>query len=130
MNPERDLTEAYQEWRRLAEAEGEAIGAGNWGLISACQKALQNLQEKISRLSPAVREEWSKSGDNLAAKDGALKATLQELIHLEQRNQTLLAAIQEATRIKLEQLGQAGRNLKQLQRSYGLERPAAWTSFS
>ena len=130
MNPERDLTEAYQEWRRLAETEGEAIGAGDWGLVSASQKALQHLQERISRISQAAREEWSKSECSRTVKEGILNATIQELVKLQQRNQTLLNAIQEATRLKLNQLGRAGQNLKQIQRSYDSGRPAAWTSFS
>ena len=52
MNATDDLTAAYQEWRRLAEAEGEAIRVCDWGLVSACQKALQLLQGRITRLSP------------------------------------------------------------------------------
>ena len=130
MNAERDLTEAYQEWRGLAETEGAAIGAGNWSLVSASQKALQHLQERISRLAPAAREEWSNSGGNRAAKEGILNATIHELIKLEHRNQTLLAALQEATRVKIGELGRAGRNLKQIQRSYGFDQPAAWSSLS
>ena len=130
MNAEHDLTEAYEEWRRLAVTEGEAIGARNWSLVAACQKALQQLQERISRLSPAVREEWTKSKSGQAIKERILNATINELIQLEKRNQTLLRAIQDATRVKLDQLCEAGRNLKQIQRSYGVERPAAWTSFS
>ena len=130
MNAEHDLTEAYQEWRRLAETEGEAIGACDWSLVSACQKALQHLRERISRLSPAVQAEWSKLGSKRAVQQGVLNATIHELIQLEHRNQTLLQSIQEATQVKLDQLGRAGRNLKQIQRSYGLDRPAGWTSFS
>ena len=130
MNAERHLNEAYQEWRGLAEAEGAAIGASNWGVVAACQKALQQLQERISRLSLAVREEWSKTGGNRAVKEAGLNATIHELIHLQQRNQTLLKGILETTRLKLDQFGQAGRNLKQIQRSYGSDRPAIWNSFS
>jgi len=130
MNAEHDLTEAYQEWRGLAETEGEAINAANWILVSACQKALQQLQQRISRLAPAVREEWSKSRTSRAAKEGLLNATIRELIQLEHRNRTLLQAMKEATLVKLDQLGQAGRNLKQIQRSYAVERPAFWSSVS
>jgi hypothetical protein len=130
MNSERDLTEAYLEWRRLAEAEGEAIGARNWSLVSACQKALQNLPDRIARLSAAAREDWSKPGGNRAAKEGLLKATIHELIQLEKRNHTLLGSMKSAMRTKLDQLDEAGRNLKQIQRSYGAGRPATWTSFS
>jgi len=130
MNAERELTQAYQEWRRLAEAEGVAIGAGDWGLVSAYQKMLQQLRGRISQLSMAARDEWSKSESGRADKEGVLQATIHELIKLEQRNQTLLTALQQATRTKLDQLARAGWNLKQIQRSYGAVRPAAWTSFS
>jgi len=114
----------------LAEIKGDAIGAGNWSLVFACQKALQHLQERISRITPAVRAEWSKSGENRTVKEKVLSTTIHDLIQLEHRNQTLLQSIMEATRVKLDQLGQAGRNLKQIQRSYGSDRPAIWNSFS
>ena len=130
MNAECDLTNAYQEWRRLAEAEGEAIGECNWSLVTACQAALKQLQARISQLSLAARKEWAKSNCDRAAKEKALDSTIHELIHLERRNQTLLGAIQEVTRAKITQLNQAGQNLKQIQRSYGSVHPTAWTSFS
>ena len=130
MNAERDLTAACQEWRRLAEAEGEAIAAGDWSMVSACQKALQLLQERTSQLFPAVRKEWSKSGRDGATKENKLNAVLRELIRLEQRNQTLLGAMLSAAREKLDQLHRAGLNLKQIQRSYGPPQPTAWSSFS
>ena len=130
MNAERDLSEAYLEWRRLAEAEGEAIGAGNWSLVSACQAALQLLQERISRVASAARHERAKAGGDQTLREKALNATVLELIKIERRNQTLLAAIQEATRTKLGQLQQAGRNLTQLRRSYGSVSPAVRASFS
>lgn len=130
MNAERDLLEAYREWRRLAEAEGEAIRTGNWGLCAACQKALQHLRERISSLMPSVREEWSQSGCDRAARQQSLDATLRELIHLQQRNKTLLQAVREATREKLNQLGEARVRLKLLRRSYAMKAGGAWSSFS
>ena len=130
MNAERDLAEAYQEWRRLAETEGEAIGACDWSLVSACQTALQQLQERISRLSASVRDEWSKSGGDRPRREKALNTTIQELIKLERRNRTLLDAIQETTRTRLDQLKQASRNLKQIHHSYGSVQPAAWAALS
>jgi hypothetical protein len=127
---ERELAKAWQEWRRLAEAEGEAIGAGNWSLVAACQAALQELQATISRLTPVVRNEWAKSGGEGAGRERALNATIHELIRLARRNQTLLDSILAVARTKLGQLNEAGRNLKQIQRSYGAARPAAWKAFS
>jgi hypothetical protein len=117
MNAGRDLTEAYQEWRRLAEAEGKAIGARDWGLVSACQAAIQHLQERISQMAPA-------------APKTAVPAAIHELILLEKRNQTLLGAMKAEMRAKLDQLDRTGQNLKQIRRSYGAGCPAGWSSFS
>jgi len=49
MNAGRDLTEAYQEWHRLAEAEGQAIGARDWGLVSACQRRSSTCRNEFHR---------------------------------------------------------------------------------
>lgn len=130
MSTERQLAEAYGEWRHLAEIEGEAITTHNWTLVAASQKALQQLQERISRLSPAARKEWSKSGTERTLKEQALETTIRELIGLERRNQTLLSGLCEVARVKREQLSQASRNLKQIQRSYGASHAAARTLFS
>lgn len=130
MNAERNLIEAYQEWRRLAETAGEAIGARNWSLVSACQKAIQQLQDQITRLLPAVKREWAEAGGDSPAREASLKAAIHELIQIEQRNQTLLGSMKEAMRAKLDQLDQAGLNLKKIERSYSTARPAAWSSFS
>ena len=129
MNAGRDLTEAYQAWRRLAEAEGEAAGAGDWTRLSASQQELRRLQTRISRLTPAAREEWSASEVGRIARE-RVKATIHELIELHGRNQTRLREMKEATRSKLDQLRQAGRNLKQIQRSYVFNHPARWRSFA
>ena len=130
MNSDRELTEAYKEWRRLAEAETEAIQTCNWSLLSACQKALQNLQQSITKLSEAAKKEWGKMGSGRSAKSRQLDATIHELIQLERRNHTLLNSIRENAQQQLEQLDRAGRNLKRLHRSYSGELPNAWNSFS
>ncbi|HUA39665.1 MAG TPA: hypothetical protein VMA35_14825 [Candidatus Sulfopaludibacter sp.] len=119
MSAERQLAEAYREWRHLAEIEGESITGRNWTLVAACQKALQDLQGRISRLTPAARNEWPKSDRERAVRERALNAVIRELIGLERRNQTLLNGLREAARLKLGQLAQAGRNLEQIQQSYG-----------
>jgi ElaB/YqjD/DUF883 family membrane-anchored ribosome-binding protein len=130
MSADRDLNEAYQEWRRLAEAEGEAIRTCNWNLLSACQKALHGLQQRIVVLSEAARREWSRLGTERLVRQKTLEATVRELIELERNNETLLNSVREAAREKIEQLDQAGRNLKRIRRSYVRECPTAWTSFS
>lgn len=130
MTAEHELNEAYLEWRRLAEAEGEAIRTCNWSLVSAYQKALQLLQERITQISAAARNEWAKLGADKSAREKKLNATIQELIDLEHRNSTLLKAIHETARERLDQLDRAGNNLKRIHRTYGGELPMAWSSFS
>lgn len=130
MNADRELHEAYREWHRLAEAEGEAIQSCNWSLLAACQKALQHLQERTTNLTAAAKLEWQKLGPASAAREKKFNAVIRELIHLEQRNNALLAAVRENARQRLEQLDQAGRNLKRIEASYTGHAPATWTSFS
>jgi hypothetical protein len=130
MNAERELLDAYHEWRRLAETEGEAIRTCNWSLCAACQKALQHLREKITALMPNLQKEWSQPDCNRAAKQESLDKTIMELIHLGRRNQTLLNALREVAQTKLKQLDQARRNLQRLKQSYRFAEPPAWSSFS
>ena len=130
MNADRELNEAHQEWRRLAETESAAIQTCNWSLLAACQKALQNLQQHITTLSQAAKNEWAKMGSGRIAREKQINATVRQLIELERRNNTLLNAIRENAQQQLEQLDRAGRNLKRIHRSYSGELPVAWTSFS
>ncbi|MFO1487716.1 MAG: hypothetical protein U1F65_04490 [Verrucomicrobiota bacterium] len=130
MSADHELNEAYQEWRRLAEAEGQAIQTCNWSLLSACQKALQNLQGRITTLSAAARAEWKKLGAAQKQREEQVNATIFQLIELEKRNNTLLKAIRETTHQRLEQLDRAGKNLKRVHRMYSSDAPVGWSSFS
>jgi hypothetical protein len=130
LNAERDLLAAGREWRRLAEAEGEAIRTRNWELCSACQNTLQLLRERMTALLPAVRAEWSRPGGDGAARQQAFDDTLRRLIELERRNQTLIESLREAARTKIQQLNEAKIKLKQLRRSYGFAHAPAQQSFS
>ena len=130
MSADHELTAAYQEWRRLAEAESLAIQACDWSLLSACQKALQHLQSRITQLSHAARSEWKKLGAARRKREEQINATIYELIELEKRNHTLLQSVRESAHERLEQLDRAGHNLKRLHRTYTSESPVAWSSFS
>lgn len=130
MNAEQAMFEAYREWHRLAKAEKEAICTSNWGLLTAFQKALENIYGRISELSAAARDEWAKSGVDSAAKEQLLDATVHELLVLGRSNQALLNAATEAAQARLTQLNEAGRNVQRLKHSYGFPPPTAWSSFS
>ena len=130
MSAEKALLDCYQEWRRLAVAVGRAIRVRNWSFLQECQQVIQKLQPEITRLTREARSEWRQSGVDLAGKEKNLRATISELIELGQRNRLLLQAARRAAQPEGERLEQAGQNLRRLQQSYMVARPAAWTSFS
>jgi hypothetical protein len=130
MNASDDLEHAYSEWRRLAEAEGKAIRAGDWAFVADCQKALRQLQPVIDRLSNHNQKMASRPDSDILARRVTSRATVLELIELQRQN---LAALQQR-RLRLsahvEQLSLTSRNLRGIQRSYTSPRPAAWDSYS
>jgi hypothetical protein len=120
MNAESELIYAYREWLRLARAETKAIQTRNWDLLSDCHLAIKDFQAHIAGLTQAARAEWQHAGCNPQEKEQNLKVFASELIELTRNNQSLLQATLRNARKQLDQLGEAGRNLKLLQRSYGL----------
>ena len=130
MTADHELTKAYQEWHRLAEAEAQAIQACNWSLLAACQMALRNLQTRITKISTAARMEWKKMGTARKTREAQINTMIRELIQLEKRNDTLLKSIRETAKQRLEELDHASNNLKRIQRSYSSKSPMVWSSFS
>jgi len=130
MTGEDRLLEAYQDWRRLAEFEGEAIRTDNWVLVADCQKKLAALQSRIIRLTNQAREEWRRSGVDLTQKENNLRQTVSSLIELEMQNSSSLTAAKEGARAQLAQAEVIRQNLKRVHRSYSSTGPAVWSSFS
>jgi hypothetical protein len=119
MNAEHDLLQAYREWHRLALAEASAIQTRDWDFLAACQSAIQVIQTNIHQLLAQVRQEWQLAGCDLAEKEQQLQICVHQLIQTTQQNQTLLVAAKTIVLERLDQLGEAGRNLKRLRGSYG-----------
>jgi hypothetical protein len=130
MNPGSELHSVYQEWLRLAEAKGEAIRNFNWSLMTDCQKAVDELQPRILRLSRETRDEWAKEGPGHNPREVALRGVITDVFELESRNNDLLQKCRLDAGERLAQLERAGRLLRQVQRLYAPARPAAWSSFS
>jgi hypothetical protein len=130
MSADTQLQDAYQEWRRLAEAEGEAIRTSNWTAVHDCQAALQQLQPRIIRCTDEAQQEWTRLGADRSSKEKDLRSVVSGLIELEWRNNALLNVLNQAAKAEMGELEQAGQNLRRVQRSYAPARPAAWTSFS
>jgi tRNA isopentenyl-2-thiomethyl-A-37 hydroxylase MiaE len=130
MSADRDLQNSYREWKRLAEAEGEAIRAGNWMLVFDCQNVLRQLQPRIVRQTEAAHREWTNLGLDSEVMENNLNAVIHSLIELESRNRSLIDARQRLAREELAKLEQASLTLRRIQRSYLPPNSARWISFS
>lgn len=112
------------EWRRLAEAEGQAIRSGNWPFVADCQAALARLRARIDELTINAR-----STDSCPARVPH-RSTVLELIELQRRNLAALQQRREKLSSHIESLARSGRNLRGIQRSYAPAGPGAWSSYS
>ncbi len=130
MSAEKALLDAYGEWRRLTRAATRAIQLRNWGFLLECQAVIQKLQPVITRLTREARAEWKKSGADIATREKKINRVVLELIALVESNKSMLQAARKAAESERKQLEQASQNLKRLQKSYVMGRPAAWTSVS
>ena len=129
MNTDRDLEHSYEEWRRLAEAEGEAIRAGNWMLVFDCQNALRQLQPRIVRQTEAARREWATLGLDTEEMELEMDALIHSLIEIESRNNSLINARRCLAQEELAKLEQASLTLRRIQRSYVPAVPRLGTFF-
>ncbi len=130
MTADATLHEAYKDWQKLAEQEGEAIRERDWLRVSDFQNRLKALQPRIIRLTALAREEWQKLGLDRTAKEAELRKMISGLIEIERNNSSALATAKEGAREKLDQLDSARQNLKRVQRSYSPAYLAVWNSFS
>jgi hypothetical protein len=130
MSADNRLQDAYKEWRRLVETEGEAIRSGNWLLVADCQTALQRLQPQILAHIQDAQEEWARLGLDRAAREQGFRSVVTELIEIERRNNASLNAVRETALAQFAQLEQNGRTLRQVQRSYAPAPSSAWSSLS
>ena len=130
MNTHHDLQNSYQEWRRLAEAEGEAIRAGNWMLVFDCQNALRQLQPRIVRQTEAAHRECAALGLDPETMEYEMDTMIHSLIELESRNNSLINARRCLAQEELAKLEQASLTLRRIQRCYVPAVPRLETFFS
>lgn len=130
MSAYRDLEADYQEWRQLAEAEGEAIRTGDWIQVCNCQNALQFLQPRIIQHTVAAQEECAATHGNATEQEEGVRALVRPLIDLERRNATLLDERLRSAEAELGKFKLATQNLRRIQSRYAPAQTAAWSSFS
>ena len=129
LTAEQELLAVCREWRRLAQAEGQAIRTRNWVLCAACQTSLQDLRGRMSAVLPAARAEWRQAGEACAARRQACDQTIHQLIELARRNLTLIQALRAGAQAKIQELNQARMKLKRLRQTYGFARKPAAHSY-
>lgn len=125
-----NLVAAYDAWERWTESEGQAIQAGNWQRVSECQTTKRELQGRIVHLTEAANAESAQAGLDPKDFEPHLRRIVNGLIALETRNAELLAARRQTAAVQMADLDHAGRNLRQVQKSYGQPARAAWHSYS
>jgi hypothetical protein len=130
MSASDQLQNAYREWRRLAEAEGDAIRQSNWPLVANYQSSLQELQPRIIHWTQEARNEWQDLGRDLTTEENSVRSIIGELIEIERRNSAWLNDLRAATEAEFSELQQSGHRLRQVQRSYAPNPEPAWSSFS
>jgi hypothetical protein len=120
MSAETELLRAYREWHRLAQAETKAIQTRNWALLNDCHLAIKDYQILVARLTQEARAEWQRTGCNVGEKEKNLQVLISDLLDVTRQNQGRLQTALARAREQIDQLGEAGKNLKRLQRSYGM----------
>ena len=130
MSPFQELTRLYQEWRRLSEAEGDAIRRNEWPVVEDCQGAKYRLQSGITVATELYQSDLDHSGADPLDYDRQFRGIVAELIQLEERNGKWLEDQRRKAREQQEELARTTASLRQVRRAYASGKSAAWTSYS
>src|SRR5437773_10556166 len=119
VTPRDELTEAYQSWGEWTRREGDAIQAADWMHVRQCQEAKRHLQTRILQLTDATQRQCLRGEFEAADLERQVRSLVANLITLENRNEQLLREQQQKLEAQREQLEEANRNLRRVQRAYG-----------
>lgn len=129
MNPEAELHQALCEWRRLVDAVGKGIRAGDWTFVAECQRAIAQVRPTVDRFTGRPQATASQNAPGGPAKT-ATRALVLDLIELEQKNLGSIQQRRDKLSAHIEDLLRANRNLREIRRSYAFPAPPALNSFS
>lgn len=130
MSAFQELSRLYQEWRRLSEAEGEAIRRHEWPAVEECQEAKYKLRSGITMATELYQSDLAHPGGDPLAYDRQFRGIVAELIQLEERNGKWLEDQRRQAREQQADLARTTANLRQVRRAYASDKAAAWTSYS
>jgi hypothetical protein len=120
----------YEQWRSLTETEGEAIRGGLWQQVDQVQETKRQLQQLILGATRELRAECARCGADVTGVEQQLRSLVEQLVQLESRNGQSLDEQLHQSRVQLQQLDTADRNLHRIRRAYSPSREANWESFS
>jgi hypothetical protein len=124
MIPRDPFVSAFEEWRGLTEVEGGAIERSDWPCVASCQARKKSLQAILTNLSRPLRATAGSANPIPADLPAEVRALVAELVALETRNASLLAAKRQAALVERVELDRAGINLRRVRGSYGGPSPA------
>jgi hypothetical protein len=130
MDAERQLLDLCERWRSLSEAEGQAISRADWPELQRVQGEKSLLQPQITAVSDRLQAELLKLGSKDDAAQTKLRRVVAELLALERRNDSALAARQQVVRQQQTELAQTSRTLRQVHAAYAPGGRAGWHSYS
>ncbi len=130
MTAKQTLVELYQEWRRLTEAEGEAIRQASWTQVDYYQTAKRKLQPQIVTVTEQFQDELPPAGPERAEGEQFFRKQLGELIQLEVQNGSSISSHRAQLEAERAKTDQSRRNLRQLREYYAPNRCANWQSYS
>ena len=115
-----------EQWRRLTEAEGEAIRTGAWPSVKELQGAKVGLQRDIN----AAMEKWKRENPGAAPWKHPFRREVDRLISLEVRNSELLAQQQQRLQLEKASSERSLLTLRKVQSSYAQKPETGWNSYS
>jgi hypothetical protein len=124
------LNDLYAEWRRLTEAEGEAITGGQWQLLAAHQQRKQSLKLEIVDATQVWHTEWPQTETRQTEYERRFRPLVDELIQLESRNHELLCQRRRRVESELAELDRSRGQLRGVQRAYAGQASSWWQSYS
>jgi len=121
MSPVDELTELYEQWRRLSQEEGRAIDDADWEQVAQCQSGKSSLQPRIAELSERLEA---------AVHETRFRSVVEPLMEMERSNQGRLREQRQLAERQKQQLDRSRRQLRQLHQSYVPPARTNWQSYS
>jgi hypothetical protein len=129
MSARQDISGLLERWRRLTEAEGDAIQKAAWPALKEIQAAKAALQADIDAALGKWAGESGRAGMTNPIGE-VFRNEVNRLVSLEIRNRELLAAQLQRARREKEALGQSIRTLRKVRRLYVNGQDSGWNSYS